>query len=461
MHPSTAPTQAPPAHPRTTRSAPAAPSQDVPGRFGDAINQALASPEPASSATPASPAPAGTVKVPPAKTPPAATALPKVDPVADSGKLEKDAPAAPATESPDKPSVGVAKPPKGLQAPTPSQPILPVPPQAAPPPVLPLPVLPLPVLPLQAAPMVTQPAALTSGAGDAVASTGQDSSTTPAAGIDGHQPPSALAPAAAQTAAPSASTPPSLAAAPSGAGHTAAPAAQKRPSAVMAEKELSAVTPAIPADAAPLPAAASVATPDAAPVPMPVPVPVPASVALHPAPAPSQAPAHSSAAGAPAFPPAAAQVGPVLASFAAGAAHPGAPQHLTIRLDPLDLGRVQVRIERSPDGSARVDLKVEKPDTLLLLLRDQPQLHRALDLAGVPSTERTLQFHRAPPDTTTAASSTPGGMAAQADAEGGHGQQRPGQPHSGRFATRGTAISLDEPMSGPAAFRRAGVDITA
>ena len=182
-------------------------------------------------------------------------------------------------------------------------------------------------------------------------------------------------------------------------------------------------------------------------------VPAPLGVAPHPA-AP-QAPARSPAADKPAPPPAAAQVGPALASFAVGASHPGAPQHLTIRLDPTDLGRVQVRIERSPDGSARVDLKVEKPDTLLLLLRDQPQLHRALDLAGVPSTERTLQFHLAPPD-----AASPGGMAAQSNADGGHGQHRPGQPHSGRFAAHG-APSSGEPIPGPATFRRAGVDIMA
>lgn len=444
MHPSTAPTQAPPAHPRATRSAPAAPSRDVPGRFGDALNQVMAAPEPAVSATPAGPAPAGTMKGPPAKAPPAVAAT-AADPAADPSKPEKDGPAAPTTEAPatkekNKPAVEGAKPSEGSQASAPIQPLLPVPPQA---------------VPLQVTPLVAQSAAPPSKAGDAVASTGQDA-TTPVAGMNGRQPP-ALAPATTQTAAPSASTPPACAATPPGAGDTAAPAAPKHPAAVATEEDPSAAPLAIPADAAPLPAAASVIPSNVAP--MPVPMPMPLSVAPHLE--PSQAPAPSSAAGAPAPPPAAAQVGPVLASFAAGAAHPGAPQHLTIRLDPLDLGRVQVRIERSPDGSARVDLKVEKPDTLLLLLRDQQQLHRALDLAGVPSTARTLQFHLAPPDAATLNAQMPGGMAAQSNADHGHGQQRPGQPHSGRFATRGTAFSSDEPVSGPAAFRRAGVDITA
>lgn len=428
MQPSTAPTQALPAHARMMQSSSAAPSRGVPGGFGDALTQALASPEPAGSPVPAIPAPAETTALPAQALPalPTVAAAPQADPaVIDPSKPEKDEPAASATETKeDKPSGEAAKPAEELQAPAPFEPILPAQPQITPP---------------QAAPMAAQPVASPSETDDAP-STEQDSSTSPVAGIEGRQPPSASAPAAAQAAAL-----PSHAAAPSEAGDTAAHAVQKHSVAAAAEEEPSAALLALPAEAAALPPVASAPLPNAAPAPL--------GVAPHPA-AP-QAPARSPAADKPAPPPAAAQVGPALASFAAGVAHPGAPQHLTIRLDPTDLGRVQVRIERSPDGSARVDLKVEKPDTLLLLLRDQPQLHRALDLAGVPSTERTLQFHLAPPD-----AAAPGGMAAQSNADGGHGQHRPGQPHSGRFAAHG-APSSGEPIPGPAAFRRAGVDIMA
>lgn len=428
MQPSTAPTQALPAQTRTTHS-PAAPSRGVPGGFGDALTQALASPEPASSAVPAIPASTETT-APPAQAFPAlptVAAAPQADPaVIDPSKPEKDEPAASATETKEnKPSDEAAKPSEELQAPAPFEPILPAPPQITPP---------------QAVPMAAQPVASPSEADDAAPSTGQDSSTAPVSGIDGCQ---QLPSAASQTDAPPASAPPSHAAAPSEAGDTAAHAVQKHSVSATAEEASAAPL----TEAAPLPPVASAPLPNAAPAPL--------GIAPHPAPAPSQAPARSPAADRPAPPPAAAQVGPALASFAASASHPGAPQHLTIRLDPMDLGRVQVRIERSPDGSARVDLKVEKPDTLLLLLRDQPQLHRALDLAGVPSTERTLQFHLAPPDTASS-----GGMAAQSNADGGHGQHRPGQPHSGRFAAHG-APSSGEPIPGPAAFRRAGVDIMA
>jgi flagellar hook-length control protein FliK len=149
-----------------------------------------------------------------------------------------------------------------------------------------------------------------------------------------------------------------------------------------------------------------------------------------------------------------------LATFVASAAQPGAAQHLTIRLDPAELGRVQVHIERAPGGAARVELVVERPDTLLLLLRDQPQLHRALDLAGVPIADRTLQFHLAPSVTANLGTATP-----QSNADAGPGQQRPGQPQH-RGSNNGSAGSPDNStlrsiLRPATAFRRAGVDIMA
>jgi len=156
------------------------------------------------------------------------------------------------------------------------------------------------------------------------------------------------------------------------------------------------------------------------------------------------------------------QVGPALASFTLSPAQPGGPQHLTIRLDPADLGRVQMRIERTPGGPARVDLIVERPDTLLLLLRDQPQLHRALDLAGVPAADRTLQYHLAPPTAPAPGTAASGTAASQPNADPGSGQHRPAQPAHHRGSDVGHRGFQDDPNPPPAlAFRRAGVDITA
>ena len=77
---------------------------------------------------------------------------------------------------------------------------------------------------------------------------------------------------------------------------------------------------------------------------------------------------------------------------------PDGAQRLTVRLDPPELGQVQVRIDRPPDAPARVEITVEKPETLTLLLRDQPQLQHALDQAGVPPEGRSVTFHIASPE---------------------------------------------------------------
>ena len=68
-----------------------------------------------------------------------------------------------------------------------------------------------------------------------------------------------------------------------------------------------------------------------------------------------------------------------------------------MRLNPGELGHVQITIARPNDGPASVSLVAERPETLLLLLRDQPHLNQALDQAGIPSEARTLTFDLATP----------------------------------------------------------------
>ena len=91
----------------------------------------------------------------------------------------------------------------------------------------------------------------------------------------------------------------------------------------------------------------------------------------------------------------ASQIAPALAPDPAAGISPATPRTVTIRLDPIELGRVEIRLGHAHDAPAKVELTVERPETLLMLLRDQPQLHRALDLAGVPAAGRTVQFHLA------------------------------------------------------------------
>jgi flagellar hook-length control protein FliK len=63
-----------------------------------------------------------------------------------------------------------------------------------------------------------------------------------------------------------------------------------------------------------------------------------------------------------------------------------------IRLDPADLGRIDVRIDIDRNGQITSHLTVEKPETLSMLRQDAPQLQRALDDAGLKTGSGGLQF---------------------------------------------------------------------
>jgi flagellar hook-length control protein FliK len=63
-----------------------------------------------------------------------------------------------------------------------------------------------------------------------------------------------------------------------------------------------------------------------------------------------------------------------------------------IRLDPADLGRIDVRIDVDSSGQVTSHLTVEKPETLSMLQQDAPQLQRALDDAGLKTGNGGLQF---------------------------------------------------------------------
>lgn len=161
------------------------------------------------------------------------------------------------------------------------------------------------------------------------------------------------------------------------------------------------------------------------------------------------------------------QLAPTLVQVAAGPTAAGG-HRTVVRLDPAELGKVEVRVERAEAGPAQVSLTVDRPETLLLLLRDQPALHRALDQAGVPAEGRTLHFQLAPapPEGAPADRGATAGWGATADGgkgDGtwngpGHGQGHGGQPggrHRGHAPADAAAYGIHE------AWRDAGLDITA
>lgn len=63
-----------------------------------------------------------------------------------------------------------------------------------------------------------------------------------------------------------------------------------------------------------------------------------------------------------------------------------------IRLDPPELGRIDVRLDLDRQGQVTSHLIVEKPATLDLLRRDAQQLERALQDAGLKTSDNGLQF---------------------------------------------------------------------
>lgn len=63
-----------------------------------------------------------------------------------------------------------------------------------------------------------------------------------------------------------------------------------------------------------------------------------------------------------------------------------------IRLDPPELGRIDVRLDVDHRGHVTSRLVVEKSETLDLLRRDAPELERALQQAGLKTGDGGLQF---------------------------------------------------------------------
>ncbi len=158
------------------------------------------------------------------------------------------------------------------------------------------------------------------------------------------------------------------------------------------------------------------------------------------------------------------QITPALVSL--GHAPDGA-QRLTMRLQPPELGEVQIRIDRPTlDAPARVAITVERPETLTLLLRDQPQLQRALDQAGVPAEGRSVTFHVATPEpstrTDTATAPQPAGWTSSMGGDLSHGASRQGgMSMQGDTAATEDSEEIEAIPGAPVSWQRAGLDITA
>ena len=63
-----------------------------------------------------------------------------------------------------------------------------------------------------------------------------------------------------------------------------------------------------------------------------------------------------------------------------------------IRLDPPELGRIDVRMQIDSDGNMQARMTVERAETLDLMQRDQRQLEKALAQAGLDGNKTSLEF---------------------------------------------------------------------
>jgi flagellar hook-length control protein FliK len=66
--------------------------------------------------------------------------------------------------------------------------------------------------------------------------------------------------------------------------------------------------------------------------------------------------------------------------------------HFDIRLDPPELGRIEVRLDVGHDGSISSHVIADRKDTLDLLQRDSSGLQRAFEDAGLKTSDQGMQF---------------------------------------------------------------------
>ena len=173
-------------------------------------------------------------------------------------------------------------------------------------------------------------------------------------------------------------------------------------SAFLAPPPLVTATPPPPEAPSSAPLGSALDATGSAPTPSPAHPDMPADPAIQPtpyaAPAPATAGLHASIHVAPAHPGApppqgvANQLG---SAFVVLAREGEGEHHLTMTLQPPDLGLLRISIEQAKHGPSKVVITAANPSTLLILLRDQTALNQALDNAGIGGDGRAVTFHLA------------------------------------------------------------------
>lgn len=159
--------------------------------------------------------------------------------------------------------------------------------------------------------------------------------------------------------------------------------------------------------------------------------------------------------------PPAEQLAPVVVSVAGG---PAGDRRITLLMQPPELGHLQIHIEHVPEAPLRVDISVERSETLAMLQHDSQQLRHALDQAGVPSDTVTITFHPTPIATPVQPSAGTDQPSQQFLGTGqfGHGHRdAPAHPRPEAADRSAGPPERPEGQSLPAPIYRSGIDITA
>lgn len=135
-------------------------------------------------------------------------------------------------------------------------------------------------------------------------------------------------------------------------------------------------------------------------------------------------------------------------------------QSVTVNLHPAELGQVRIQIDQTQAGTAHVAITADRPETLQLLMHDQPHLQQVLDQAGVPSDGRGITFQMSPPDQVSPGASRPDSMAA-GGGDLGRGQNGGAQGGGGSGQWGGGANPDQGQSQAQTRWFRAGLDIVA
>ena len=123
--------------------------------------------------------------------------------------------------------------------------------------------------------------------------------------------------------------------------------------------------------------------------------------------------------------------------------HLGAPERLTLRLTPQELGSVTFELRPGVDGSRQIHVLIDRPETLALFEQDRQHLETALQRAGLAAEVTQITYALAR-DTVPV---TPPGDAARGEFLAG-GQANAGQSGNGQSNT-------GQSGAGAASYRRA------